>query len=167
MKKRLLPIMLTTWLAILAACSQKANDRSYKIMLKGLLRHDVHEIDVATAVKDSSSIFLDAREKAEFEVSQIRGAQWIGYNNFDLNSVKSIAKDQPIIVYCSVGYRSEKIAEKLVAAGYQSVSNLYGGIFSWVNEGQAVYRNNIPTNDVHAYSSFWGKWLRKGNKVYD
>ena len=165
--KRPLQMLLTAWLALLASCNQETNERSFKIMLKGLLRHNVPEVGIAAAAKDSSCLFLDARERSEFEVSHIRNARWVGFKDFDLSVISSVSKDQPIIVYCSIGYRSEKIAEKLVAAGYRSVHNLYGGIFGWVNEGLTVYRNGIPTNDVHAYNSFWSKWLIKGQKVYD
>jgi predicted sulfurtransferase len=75
-------------------------------------------------------------------------------------------KDTPIIVYCSVGYRSEKVAEQIIAAGYTQVSNLYGGIFEWVNEEQPVYDTKGKTQKVHAYNKVWGVWLRKGKKVY-
>ena len=77
------------------------------------------------------------------------------------------AKDQEVIVYCSVGYRSERIGEKLQKAGYTNVKNLYGGIFSWKNEGNEVVRDaDIPTDSVHTYNKSWGKWLLKGIEVY-
>ena len=77
-------------------------------------------------------------------------------------------KDASIVIYCSVGVRSEKIGEKLIAAGYTNVKNLYGSIFEWVNEGNAVYNmNGKATNRVHAYSKTWGIWLKKGVKVYN
>ncbi len=160
-------IAIALWISFLASCGQKANERSYRVMLKGLLSHSVPEKTVAAASADSQSLFLDAREKTEFDVSHIRQAQWVGYKSFDLSVLKAVPRDSPITVYCSIGYRSEKIAEKLQSAGFTSVSNLYGGIFEWVNQGHPVYSINGPTADVHAYTPFWGKWLRKGNKVYN
>lgn len=71
-----------------------------------------------------------------------------------------------VIVYCSVGYRSERIGEKLQDAGFINVQNLYGGIFKWVNEGMPVYNSIGPTKQVHGYSRSWGVWLQKGEKVY-
>jgi hypothetical protein len=65
-----------------------------------------------------------------------------------------------------VGARSEKITEELLKKGYSDVSNLYGGIFEWVNEGKPVYTNNRKTTKVHAYSMAWGIWLKQGEKVY-
>lgn len=136
-------------------------------MLKNLLSHSVPEIQVQEAARDSANIlFLDAREPREFAVSHIRSAVEVGYDNFDLKKLPEIQKDKRIVIYCSVGYRSEKIAEKLLAAGYKNVSNLYGGIFEWVNQGHPVFNDKGQTQEVHAYSRTWGIWLKKGKKVY-
>ena len=84
-----------------------------------------------------------------------------------MDSLKNIQKNSRIIVYCSVGYRSERIGEQLLANGYSNVTNLYGGIFEWVNSDYPVVdTNNVKTNKVHAYSKLWGKWLKNGEKVY-
>ena len=81
--------------------------------------------------------------------------------------MNGISKDATIIVYCSVGYRSEKITKKLNKMGYKNVSNLYGGIFEWVNQGHKVYDDkNNNTLKVHTYNKRWSKWLRRGVKIY-
>ena len=140
---------------------------SYGFMLKKLLSHTVPEISVADfAQKSEQFVLLDAREPNECTVSEIKGSIPVGYNHFDIKTVENIAKDTPVLVYCSVGYRSEKIAEKLMAAGYSRVYNLYGGIFEWVNQGHPVVNANGVTPYVHAYSRTWGVWLKKGKKVY-
>lgn len=54
----------------------------------------------------------------------------------------------------------------MIGDGFTRVSNLYGGIFEWVNEGHPVVRNGMPTEEVHAFSKTWGIWLRRGTKVY-
>ena len=100
-------------------------------MLKTLLSHKVKEISAKDAKRDSTALFLDAREKKEFTVSHLKHATWVGYDDFDMTRVQTIPKDKKIIVYCSVGFRSEKITEKLVKAGYTNVSNVVGGIFEW------------------------------------
>ena len=156
-------------IALLTACSLcgQVKSASYRAMLKNLLSHTVPEIQVQEAVRDSANIlFLDAREPKEFAVSRIQNAVAVGYDNFDLKQLPEIQKDRRIVVYCSVGYRSEKIAEKLLAAGYKNVSNLYGGIFEWVNQGNLVVNDKGPTQEVHAYDRTWGIWLKKGKKVY-
>lgn len=133
-----------------------------------MLKHDVREIGAVAAQKDSATVFLDARERKEFDVSHIKGADWVGYDDFDLSRLKNIPKEQPIIVYCSVGYRSEKVAGKLEAAGYIDVQNMVGGIFEWKNRGfEVVDPSGKKTERVHAYNKVWGRWLKKGIKVYN
>ncbi len=150
----------------LAVRGQVQSD-AYRVMLKNLLGHTVPEIQVQQAARDSAAVlFLDAREPKEYAVSHIQGAVPVGYDQFDIGKLSGLSKDRRVIVYCSVGYRSEKIAEKLLAAGFRNVYNLYGGIFEWVNQGHPVYGDKGQTERVHAYSRTWGIWLNKGKKVY-
>lgn len=147
--------------------SNPFGDRSYKIMLKALLKHNVPELSITDAIKQAQPVFLDAREQQEYDVSHIKNAIWIGDKTFNIERLNGFAKNENLIVYCSIGYRSEKITKQIINAGYQSVSNLYGGIFEWVNEGYAVYdTTNSPTKKIHAYNHLWSKWLRKGEKIY-
>jgi rhodanese-related sulfurtransferase len=117
---------------------------------------------------DPTIVLLDSREKKEYEVSHIKGALYAGYEDFNLQEVSKNIKsiDTPIIVYCSLGVRSEDIAETLEKAGYTNIKNLYGGIFNWKNNNlPVVNRHQEPTDSVHVYSKKWGKWLTKGIKV--
>lgn len=146
---------------------QKVNDPLYDSLLTQLLSHDVQEVSVSQLTKQEHVIYLDAREWTEYNVSHIAGAIWVGYDDFSFKRLKGISKETEIIVYCSVGYRSEKITEKLVERGYTHVSNLYGGIFEWVNQGNSVVdTDNKLTLKVHAYDKSWGVWLKKGVKIY-
>lgn len=114
-------------------------------------------------------VILDAREASEYAVSTIEGAQCVGFNNFSIEEIseKITNKEQPIIVYCSLGIRSEKVGEKLQKAGYTNVQNLYGGIFEWKNKGYPILNlNKKETDSVHAFSKTWSKWLKAGVPVY-
>jgi rhodanese-related sulfurtransferase len=146
--------------------SQSVTSQSYELMLKTLLSHSVPEVSVPN-VDLSTTILLDSREIAEYTVSKIEGARWVGYDDFTLDRVDDIDKKSKVVVYCSVGYRSEKISEKLIAAGFKDVSNLYGGIFEWKNQGNDVVNSNdLAVEKVHACTKFWGVWLKRGEKVY-
>ncbi len=113
-------------------------------------------------------LILDTREKNEYSVSHIKGAKYVGYDNFKMSKLKKVDKNTTVVVYCSVGYRSEKVGEKLKKAGFKKVMNLQGGIFDWKNKGYPVYDNSgNETLKVHAYNKSWGKWLTKGEKVYE
>ncbi|WP_347373146.1 rhodanese-like domain-containing protein [Aequorivita sp. Q41] len=114
-------------------------------------------------------VILDTREPNEFQVSHIASAKNIGFNTFSLETkaLQKLNKNTPIIVYCSLGIRSEKIGEKLKKAGFTNIKNLYGGIFEWKNKNYAVIDSTgIKTENIHAFSKMWSKYLRAGNPVY-
>jgi len=118
---------------------------------------------------NSHFLLLDTRERKEFEVSKIEGAVYAGYNEFSMVQFTNFVTDKtrPIVVYCSLGIRSENIGEKLKKAGYTNVKNLYGGIFEWKNKDFPVLdTDGNETEKVHAFSKQWGKWLLKGKKIY-
>ncbi len=58
----------------------------------------------------------------EYDVSRIL-ALYLGYRDFSEENFVATYKDkeQPIIIYCSIGIRSENIAEKLNKLGYTEV----------------------------------------------
>jgi len=103
-------------------------------------------------------VLLDARTPAEFDVSQLGGARWIDPDAADAHPA-DLSPDTPIVVYCSVGYRSAAVARRLASAGYRRVYNLEGGIFQWANEGRAVYRKQERVYRVHPYDRIWGRLL--------
>ena len=146
--------------------AQTVGNKDFAVLLDNLLKHTVPEVSAKQIVESKNVLFLDARKKMEFDVSHIENAIWVGYLDFDSCKLIGIDKQQPIIVYCSVGFRSEKIAEKLISSGYKNVKNLYGGIFEWVNSGYDIVNTQGKTNEVHTFNKDWSKWVLKGEKVY-
>ena len=118
---------------------------------------------------DSHVILLDARSFEEYKISHLKNAQYVGYEDFDIEKIKErYAKDETLVVYCSIGVRSEQIGEQLQSVGFQKIYNLYGGIFKWFNAQHPIYNpQNQKTNRIHAYSSFWGEFIKGGEKVYE
>ncbi|AVI51041.1 rhodanese-like domain-containing protein [Pukyongia salina] len=113
---------------------------------------------------------LDAREFEEYEVSRIPGGLFIGFSDFSSEMIteKIPDSDRTIVVYCSLGIRSEEIGEKLRKAGYSNIRNLYGGIFEWKNNGYPIVDSEgNETEKVHSFSKAWSKWLTNGEKVYE
>lgn len=149
-----------------ATCLNKAFDNK----VNSYLSYSVPVISVGEAYQKSGEIlFLDAREKHEFDISHITNAHWVGYDDFQTGRVPKTSKDALIVVYCSIGYRSEKIAEKLVKAGYKRVRNLYGSLFEWVNAGhEVVDKQNKPVKKIHTYNESWSQWVLQPSfqKVY-
>lgn len=140
-------------------------------LLKKHNKHSIPYISVEElAMPKTDAIILDAREIKEFNTSHIKNAINIGYDFFDLNTITNLIsnKERKIVVYCSVGIRSETIAEKIKALGYKNVFNLYGGIFEWKNKDFPLYNASSElTEEVHTFSKEWSLWLIKGVKVYE
>lgn len=114
-------------------------------------------------------VILDARETNEFETSHIATSQCVGFDQFSAEAVSKKIKDKntPIVVYCSLGIRSEQVGEKLKKAGYTNVQNLYGGIFEWKNKEYPVLDlSEKETDSIHTFSKLWSKWLLNGIKKY-
>ncbi|MFT6718015.1 MAG: rhodanese-related sulfurtransferase [Sphingobacteriales bacterium] len=153
------------WASILG-CKGQAN--SFDAKLDEVLSYTVDTISAEDLhQKKDSFLILDAREEDEFNISHIPGAIRVGYKKFDDSQIQGwIQSKKPIVVYCSIGYRSERIGEKIQEQGGKEVYNLRGGIFSWSNAEYPLTDSLGPTNKVHAYNEDWSVWLKKGEKVY-
>lgn len=162
MKKWLFLLLLP----LMASC---LGQQSLKEVLDLHNKESVPYIQVSELAKERELVLLDARESEEFEVSHLKNAQWIGYDQFDLDKflARYPDKNTSLVVYCSIGVRSEDIGEQLQEAGYANVQNLYGGIFEWKNKGYPVVDSKeVKTEKVHAYSKYWGRLLTNAEKVY-
>ena len=160
--KKIIPLFL-----LVACCGFACGQKTFDEKMQSLYKNTVPLIKADELNQKLGTVFvLDTRAPEEYGVSHIEGAKMIDYDHFDIKEVESIPKDAEVIVYCSVGYRSERIGEKLQEAGYENVKNLYGGIFDWKNQDfPTVNTSNQPTDSVHTYNKSWGQWLYKGIKV--
>lgn len=161
MRKFLIAMLLMPFSAL------AQNDYALADKVKSVLGFTVPTVSVDEVKALKSVHILDAREFNEYQVSHLPNAKYVGDKEFKLAKVEDIAKTDTIVVYCTVGYRSEQIAEKLQKAGFQNVFNLFGGIFSWKNNGgQVVDNENHETEKVHCYNKSWSLFLLEGEKVY-
>lgn len=144
--------------------------KEYRAMLKKWYSADFPTISIADAkakIGKSNVYFLDTREQKEYNVSHIENAVFTGYDHFKISSVSHIPKNAEIIVYCSIGARSQTVGQRLMKAGYTNVKNMYGGMFHWANNGYPMVNNSgESTNKIHGYSKSWGKWVTRGTVVY-
>lgn len=104
-------------------------------------------------------LLLDARARAEFEVSHLLGAHSTPDEPAALAALAEVPPEREIVVYCSVGIRSSALAEKLLARGYTHVANLEGGIFAWANADLPLYRGRERVTVVHPFDDRWGSLL--------
>ena len=81
-------------------------------------------------------LFLDVRNRDEWEEGYVPGAVWIPRGNLE-SRIEGLLPDREreIVVYCAVGSRSAFAAKSLEELGYGRVSNLAGGFVEWKRNG--------------------------------
>lgn len=125
---------------------------------------DVKRIDSQKAkmiLSQESPILIDARTPEEFLVSHLKGS--IRYED---GIIQNLPKDQPILIYCTLGVRSNRVAKQLSDQGYK-VYDMKDGIIGWVNnEFPLVDSDGLTTQNVHTYSKNFSSLLKKGTAVY-
>ncbi len=115
----------------------------------------VQQLSVTDFVRNNSdALLVDVREAEEFAVSRIPGA----INISDPEQLLTLAQTskRPLILYCSVGYRSSKAAAFLAQQGVSAVANLEGSIFEWANQGRLMEDDEGSTQAVHPFNAWWG-----------
>lgn len=165
MKK--ITILLLTMLSLF---SQNSEVDFQNYLTKTYKKFNVQQLSADSLKNFQNPIILDTREKNEYDVSHLKNARFLSYDDFDIDDWTNIPKDSTLVLYCSVGYRSCKIAEAFIEAGYKKVYNLYGGIFHWVNSDKDIVNSkNEKTNQVHSYNRHWGRFVlnKKFQKVTD
>ncbi len=106
-------------------------------------------------------LLLDVRTKNEYDVSHLHHARWINTDEPVAKAMGGIKHDQPIVVYCAVGYRSSAYCAQLMKDGFTDVHDLKGSIFQWANAGLPVYRTGKIAHHVHPYDRHWGQLLER------
>lgn len=106
-------------------------------------------------------ILLDARTEAEFNVSHLPAAVLASNTRMAVNVLEANEPESIVVVYCSVGYRSSRLASELRRRGFENVFNLEGSLFQWANEGRPLYRGNERVHEAHPYDEEWGRLLDK------
>lgn len=157
-------------------CAQVPNERPYvknpdfDRKISNTIGFTVPTKGVQEVWKEREQVYLlDTRELDEYQVSHIEGATHLGYDEPDYSKLNNIPKEAEVVLYCSIGYRSEKIAEVLKERGYQNVYNLYGSIFEWVNQGYPVVdESGQKTDTIHTYNRRWSQWVdeQQAKKVW-
>jgi 3-mercaptopyruvate sulfurtransferase SseA len=76
-----------------------------------------------------------------------------------VQALDTLGAKTPIVVYCSVGYRSAGVVQALQTRGFSRVYSLEGSIFRWANEGRPVVRDGEQVFAVHPYDATRGRLL--------
>lgn len=159
-------------LVCISACAQQQGqqicvDPEFDKKIANTISHTVDIISPKQlATIQNQAFILDTREQEEYDVSHIPNAHYASYSKFDIAPFLQLPRDTTIVVYCSIGYRSEKIGEELKERGFSKVYNLYGSLFEWANQDYPMEdKFGSPTFQVHTYNKKWSKWVRDDGKV--
>ncbi len=163
--------LLIVGFALGSGCQDLQSESLAGVQEKVSRAHPVEEME-GEALSDSLDgktsrkriVLFDVRQTEEFETSHLEGAIAVDPDvevGAFLAQHGSLLKDRTAVFYCSVGYRSSILVEKLVEETGDSTRlvNLRGGIFRWYNEGRAVRDSAGARNSVHPYNEHWGRLL--------
>ena len=105
------------------------------------------KVDAKTAAKmieaGSIDLILDVRDMDEFTGpdGRIKGAMLVPDRQIPASMDKLVSfKDKTLLVYCSVGGRSDHTARYLASNGFNNVLDLSGGILAWKAAGLPVIK---------------------------
>jgi len=73
---------------------------------------------------------IDVRAPREREQKHIAGSLGLPLNHL-LENINALPKSRPLLVYCAGGYRSSIAASLLQGSGFETVSEIAGGITAW------------------------------------
>ena len=83
----------------------------------------------------AQNYLLDVREDDEWVAGHIPNSAHIPMSGL-LNRVGEVPKDRDVVVVCKVGARSAQVAAYLKQQGWETVSNLEGGLVAWAGAGR-------------------------------
>jgi len=96
-------------------------------------------------------LFVDVRPSEERSVSMIPGAV---PEELFLANIESY-RNHIIIGYCTISYRSGKLAQELKTRQGVTIYNLRGGLLAWVHDGGKVVDQKGETKRIHVYGRKW------------
>jgi adenylyltransferase/sulfurtransferase len=82
------------------------------------------------ATMTTGAQIVDVREPWEWDIGRLPGARLIPLSELE-EHMNSLDRRQEVVVYCHRGTRSMFAARQLLAAGFERVANLEGGIDRW------------------------------------
>lgn len=109
--------------------------------------NNLQEIDAKTLkewLEHQQVMLIDVREPGEYASEHIPGAKLMPLSKLNPAEVK-LDEDKKAVLYCQSGNRSKMAAQKLLDAGFESLTHLQGGLPTWKSAGyQTQINKNAP-----------------------
>lgn len=123
MKKLLIPILLFT--LVLTACGGSTDTTTMATTVS---------VDEAYELYQEGVFFLDVRSPEEWNDFHAPNSTLIPLDQLP-NRLDELPSDQPIVVVCRSGNRSQAGRDILLEAGFADVASMSGGLTEWVSQG--------------------------------
>lgn len=112
---------------------------------------EVSAEEVAALRREAGAVVVDVRTDDERAVSVIQGS----LSRKEFRRRLDEFREVPVVLQCTVGYRSGEYAMTLLDEGLDA-RNLRGGILAWVHAGLPVVDSSgMETRRVHVYGPDW------------
>lgn len=149
-------------LVILALSSYQIYQRGYFTLFNMEKVKRINPSDAQQLLSEKPMTILDVRDENEYTISHLEGAL-----RYQEDLLTGLDKSKPIMVYCTVALRSNKLAKRLQKQGFSEVYELKNGLIGWSNASLPMKdSNNELTEEVHVYNRFFGAFLKKGIPIY-
>jgi len=122
MKKLLFSMILLT---LLAACGSSTSTTEIETTVS---------VDEAYQMYQDGVYFLDVRQPEEWNDFHAPNSTLIPLDQLP-NRLSEVPNDQPIVVVCRSGNRSQAGRDILLEAGFSEVTSMSGGLTEWVASG--------------------------------
>ncbi|HEV2224682.1 MAG TPA: rhodanese-like domain-containing protein, partial [Candidatus Acidoferrales bacterium] len=86
---------------------------------------------------------VDVRAPGEREQKYIAGSVSVPLNHL-VENLEKLPKDRTLLIYCAGGYRSSIAASLLQRGGFDSVSEIAGGMAGWEAAKLPVQTAQLP-----------------------
>lgn len=92
---------------------------------------------------DDNALLIDVREYFEYKKQRIEKSVNMPSSGNPDEYADTLNKGSSLFLYCSSGFRSRRVAEKLYDKGFLKLYSLEGGINAWKKEGLPVNKKKI------------------------
>jgi len=98
-------------------------------------------VEATLLINREDAIVIDIRDPAEYAQGHVPNARHIPAGELARRSSELEKwKNQPLILCCATGARSNAALETLRKAGFDKLYNLRGGMMEWQKAGQPISR---------------------------
>lgn len=108
--------------------------------LSGIL--EVSPAQATNLINRQDAIIIDVRSFDEFVKGHLPNAKSFPAETFlqNVEKIKELQKDKPLLLYCTSGIRSQRAAKELKKLGFNLLHNLSDGINAWSNANYPIIK---------------------------